>query len=72
LAIPLAMASLSGLIHAGFEDWLFAPGYHLCVFFWTMAFILSDYAPWAPLPSFSRPWRTTLMDGRRKPFAVAR
>lgn len=57
LAIPLAMVTLSGLIHAAFEDWLFAPGYYVCVFFWAMAFILTDYAPWAPLPSFSRPWR---------------
>jgi hypothetical protein len=58
VAIPLAMATLAGLIHAGFEDWLFAPGYYLCVFFWSMAFILTDYAPWAPLPSISRPWRS--------------
>lgn len=64
LAIPLAMVTIAGLIHAGFEDWLFAPGYYLCVFFWTMAFILTDYAPWAPLPSFSRPWRPFLMHPR--------
>lgn len=55
LAIPLAMVTFAGLIHAGFEDWLFAPGYYLCVFFWSMAFILVDYTPWAPLPSFSSP-----------------
>jgi len=61
LAIPLAMAVLAGLIDAGFEDWLFAPGYYLCVFLWSMAFILADYAPWAALPSFSsgRPWLVT-------------
>jgi O-antigen ligase len=58
LAVPLAMVVLSGLIHASFEDWMFAPGYYLCVFFWCMAFILIDYAPWAPLPGFSRSWRS--------------
>ncbi len=60
-AIPLAMVLFAGLLHAGLEDWLFAPGYYLCVFFWSVAFILADVAPWAPLPSFSLPWRTTLL-----------
>lgn len=41
-AVPLAMVIVAGLAHAGFEDWLFAPGYHLCVFFWSMAFVLAD------------------------------
>ena len=52
-AVPLAMVLVAGLIDAFFEDWLFAPGYYLCVFFWTMAFIFIDYTPWAPMPSFS-------------------
>jgi O-Antigen ligase len=52
-AIPLAMMALAGLIHAAFEDWLFAVGYHLCVFFWSLAFVLVDIAPYAPLPRFS-------------------
>jgi O-Antigen ligase len=58
-AVPLAMVVLAGLIHAGFEDWLFAPGYYVCVFFWSLAFVLVDLAPWAPLPSLAasrRPW----------------
>jgi O-antigen ligase len=59
-AIPLAMVVIAGLIHAGFEDWLFAPGYYLCVFFWSVAFILIDVAPWAPFPSFSARWRPEL------------
>lgn len=59
-AIPLAMVVIAGLIHAGFEDWLFAPGYYLCVFFWSVAFILVDVAPWAPFPSFSTRWRPEL------------
>jgi O-antigen ligase len=48
-AVPLAMVMVAGLIHAAFEDWLFAPGYYLCVFFWSMAFVLVDVAP-SPLP----------------------
>lgn len=56
-AIPLAMVMIAGLIGAGFEDWLFAVGYYLCVFFWCMAFILQDIAPYAPLPRFALHWR---------------
>jgi O-antigen ligase len=41
-AIPAAAIVAAGLVHAGFEDWMFAVGYYLCVFFWTMAFILVD------------------------------
>jgi O-antigen ligase len=44
-AVPLAMVVVAGLIHAGFEDWMFAPGYYLCVFFWSLAFVLMDVAP---------------------------
>ena len=60
-AVPLAMVVLAGLIHAAFEDWLFAPGYYVCVFFWSLAFILVDVAPWAPFPSFSRVWQPRLV-----------
>jgi O-antigen ligase len=41
-AIPLAGVLAAGLVHAAFEDWLFAPGYYLCVFFWALAFVLVD------------------------------
>jgi O-antigen ligase len=44
-SIPLAMVVLAGLIHAGFEDWLFAVGYYLCVYFWILAFFLADFLP---------------------------
>ena len=44
-AIPLAGVLAAGLVHAAFEDWLFAPGYYLCVFFWTLAFIMVDVLP---------------------------
>ena len=44
-SIPLAMVVLAGLIHASFEDWLFAVGYYLCVYFWVLAFLLFDFVP---------------------------
>lgn len=55
-AVPLAMVMLAGLFHAGFEDWLFAVGYYLCVFFWSLAFVLVDVVPHVPLPRFSEKW----------------
>jgi len=56
-AIPLAMVMIAGLVHAGFEDWLFAPGYYLCVFFWSMAFVFVDVTPAVALPQLSFAWR---------------
>jgi O-antigen ligase len=44
-AVPLAMVMVAALIHAGFEDWLFASGSYLCVWFWSLAFIFIDFAP---------------------------
>jgi O-antigen ligase len=35
----------AGLAHAAFEDWMFAVGYYLTVFFWCAAFILVDVTP---------------------------
>jgi hypothetical protein len=46
--IPLAGVLAAGLVHAAFEDWLFAAGYYLCVFFWTLAFIMVDILPASP------------------------
>jgi len=46
--IPLAGVLAAGLVHAAFEDWLFAAGYYLCVFFWTLAFIMVDVLPGPP------------------------
>ena len=31
-AVPIAAILVAGLVHAAFEDWLFAVGYYLCVF----------------------------------------
>ncbi len=41
-AVPVAAVIIAGLVHATFEDWLFAVGYYVCVFFWAMAFVLID------------------------------
>jgi len=57
-SIPLAMLVLAGLIHAAFEDWLFAVGYYLCVYFWFIAFVLADLVPAAvvaPVPGVISP-----------------
>jgi O-antigen ligase len=44
-SIPVAMVVLSGLVHANFEDWLFAVGSYPCVYFWVFAFLLADLLP---------------------------
>jgi O-antigen ligase len=52
-SVPLAMVVFSGLIHANFEDWLFAVGSYPCVYFWVCAFLLADLIPGAvtaPVP----------------------
>jgi O-antigen ligase len=60
-SIPLAMVVLAGLVHANFEDWLFAVGYYLCVYFWALAFLLGDLAPSAAaVPAVRLASRTTL------------
>lgn len=53
-AVPLAMVLAAGLVHAAFEDWLFAVGYYLCVFFWAFAFILIDLTA-RPASAFAPP-----------------
>jgi O-antigen ligase len=59
-AIPLAMVVVAGLVHATFEDWLFAVGYYLCVFFWSLALVLVDVAPSRPLPEMARFWQPAI------------
>lgn len=55
-AVPLAIVMVAGLAHAAFEDWLFAPGYYLCVFFWCLAFVLIDVAPSAQVSKLASRW----------------
>jgi len=52
-AVPLAAVVIAGLVHAAFEDWLFAVGYYLCIFFWSLGFMMLDVLP-APVPRFAR------------------
>lgn len=62
-AVPVALVILAAIIHAGFEDWMFAPGNYMCVFFWCLAFILVDVTP--PGLRYSPTFRVTgLWDGR--------
>ena len=56
---PLMMVVVAGLSHAFFEDWLFAVGYYLTVFFWVVAFLLNDVLP------ESSPYQTELVHGMR-------
>jgi O-antigen ligase len=51
-AVPIALVLAAGLVHAAFEDWLFATGYYLCVFFWSYAFVVFDVAP-ATVPAIA-------------------
>jgi O-antigen ligase len=47
-ATPLALVVVAALVHAAFEDWMFACGNYLCVFFWSLAFVFVDLAPQSP------------------------
>ncbi len=69
-AVPAAAIVAAGLVHAGFEDWMFAVGYYLCVFFWAIAFILVDtlQEP-AGMVAGAEPLMIPL--ARRQPFAAA-
>jgi O-antigen ligase len=42
-AIPAVAIIAAGVVHALFEDWLFAVGYYLCVFFWSICRILLQW-----------------------------
>jgi O-antigen ligase len=59
-AVPLAMVVVAGLVHACFEDWLFAVGYYLCVFFWSLALVLVDVAPSRPSPEMAHAWQPAM------------
>jgi hypothetical protein len=36
--------------------WMFAPGYYLCVFFWSLAFVFADVAPSSRVPGLALRW----------------
>jgi O-antigen ligase len=60
-AIVLAVIMMAGIIHATFEDWMFAPGNYLCVFFWSLAFLFNDLA--SSLPRVSLSWHIRALEG---------
>ena len=67
-AVPIALVLMAGLVHAMFEDWLFAVGYYTCVFFWAFGFMLVDLVPLASqvndgrdLPQMHIPQETVLV-----------
>lgn len=41
-SVPLVMVCVAALVHAFFEDWLFAVGFHLTIFFWVLVFVLAE------------------------------
>ncbi len=49
--VVLSAIMAAGLVHAGLEDWLFAVGYYLCVFFWSLAFMFVDVVKALPAPA---------------------
>jgi len=63
-SVPLMMVLIAGLVHAAFEDWMFAVGYYLTVLFWTLAFLLMDLMP-EPAA-----YRTTVLHGMRFRYAT--
>jgi O-antigen ligase len=63
-SVPLMMVMLAGLVHAGFEDWLFAVGYYLTVLFWVFAFLLQDLVP------ESAAYQSTSVHGMRFRYAA--
>ncbi len=70
-AVPLAMVLLAGMLHAGLEDWLFAPGYYLCVFYWSLAFIFVDVAPSLRAPGLALRWRPNVGEISRRLIRTA-
>lgn len=60
-SVVLAAVIIAGIVHAAFEDWMFAPGNYLCVFFWSLAFVFNDLA--FPLPKLALNWHVRPIHG---------
>jgi hypothetical protein len=48
-AAPVACIVIAGLVHAAFEDWLFAVGYYVTLVFWILAMSLPDLVGESPV-----------------------
>ena len=73
--VPIVMIVTAALIHAFFEDWLFAVGSYLCVFFWSLAFVLMDFV--VPAATTVRgvvfpPWHSPVNVGQSREMPWAR
>ncbi len=68
--VPLVLVCVAGLVHAFFEDWLFAVGFHLNVFFWSSVFVLADLqsGTGAETASLARAWNSANV--RTRPIAL--
>lgn len=68
--VPLVLVCVAGLVHAFFEDWLFAAGFHLNVFFWSSVFVLADLQSGASAEATgpARAWNSVTV--RARPIAV--
>jgi O-antigen ligase len=55
LFVPICAVVLAGLVGAFFEDWMFAVGSYLCIFFWSFAFSLPDLLSAAQVPEVIAP-----------------
>jgi len=71
--VPLVMVCTAGLVHAFFEDWLFAVGFYLTVFFWSCVFVLAELqSEQAPVPAMiDRTW-TQIPVNTQVPLSPAR
>jgi hypothetical protein len=45
----VACIVIAGLVHAAFEDWLFAVGYYVTLVFWILAMSLPDLVGESPV-----------------------
>lgn len=72
--VPIVLVCIAGLVHAFFEDWLFAVGFHLNVLFWTAAFLLGELQTRAISEelTYSRAWQTAKVSPQAVPVSFTR
>jgi len=71
--VPLVLIGIAGLIHAFFDDWLFAVGAYLNVFFWTAVFLLAQLQSGRSQDALVTPgWSGMPVPPRPVPLSTAR
>ncbi len=69
--VPLVLIGIAGLIHAFFDDWLFAVGAYLNVFFWTSVFLLAQLQSGQSQDAWVTPiWRRMAVPARPLPLST--